>query len=243
MEANKIIQEILEDLNLKAPTFAKNIGVKYQRISDIQRGVTKNISRDLAELIVLRYEKYNLSWLLTGEGDMLRSTQSFILDSMKQAMKAPPSDIVKSAILEMQELRDQAAANTVPLLPISAQAGTLNDFIVSIKDNDTERIISPIKGADFAITVSGDSMSPEYTNGSQILIKKINHKSFIEWGKVYVLDTSNGIILKIINECKDNPDCLVCSSINTDQDRYAPFKVPKIEIIAMYRVMLCMSMK
>lgn len=133
--------------------------------------------------------------------------------------------------------------HTVMMLPISAQAGTLNDFIVSVKDNDTERIISPVKGADFAITVTGDSMAPEFSNGSQILIKKINHNSFIEWGKVYVLDTTNGIVLKIINECKENVDCLVCTSINSDQERYAPFKVPKSDIIGMYRVMLCMSMK
>ncbi|MDR0660069.1 MAG: hypothetical protein LBG19_04550 [Prevotellaceae bacterium] len=46
----------------------------------------------------------------------------------------------------------------VPLLPISAQGGSLNDFIVSVKDRDCERIVSPIKGADFAMTVAGDSM-------------------------------------------------------------------------------------
>ena len=60
----------------------------------------------------------------------------------------------------------------IRLLPISAYGGSLNNFAMSIKDNDCERIISPIKGADFAITVSGDSMSPEYPNGSHILIKK-----------------------------------------------------------------------
>ena len=72
-------------------------------------------------------------------------------------------------------------------------------------------------------------MSPEYTNGSQILIKKINHNSFIEWGKVYVLDTTNGVVLKVINQCKEQPDCLLCTSINVDQERYAPFNVPESE--------------
>ena len=153
------------------------------------------------------------------------------------------SKIIDETKKNIQELRNQAQVNTVPLLPISAQAGTLNDFIVSVNDSDAERIISPIKGADFAITVSGDSMSPEYTNGSQILIKKINHNSFIEWGKVYVLDTTNGVVLKVINECKEQPDCLLCTSINVDQERYAPFNVPKSDILGMYRVMMCMSMK
>ena len=74
----------------------------------------------------------------------------------------------------------------IPLLPIAAQGGTLKEFIVSVKDSDTEHIVSPIKGVDFAITVAGDSMAPEYPNGSQILIKKIDEKAFIDWGKAYV---------------------------------------------------------
>lgn len=65
-----------------------------------------------------------------------------------------------------------------------------------MKGSDCERVISPIKGADFAITVAGDSMAPEYPEGAKILIKKINEEAFIEWGKVYVLDTCNGTVVK-----------------------------------------------
>src|ERR1035437_4943883 len=130
----------------------------------------------------------------------------------------------------------------IPLIPISAQGGTLTDFTMAIKDYDTEKIISPIKGADFAITVTGDSMAPEFPNGCQILLKKINCDSFIEWGRVYVLDTNNGVVIKIINEIEECPE-LLCTSMNADQTRYAPFKVPKPDILGMYRVLMCMSMK
>ena len=81
----------------------------------------------------------------------------------------------------------------IPLLPVSAQGGSFNDFVVSIKESSCEKIISPIKGADYAMSVSGESMAPEYPSGSQILIKRINEKAFIDWGRVYVLDTCNGI--------------------------------------------------
>lgn len=135
---------------------------------------------------------------------------------------------------------EQNSSNTIPLLPISAQAGTLNDFIVSVKDNDTERIISPIKGADFAITVTGDSMAPEYPNGSQILIKKINENSFIVWGNVYVLDTCNGTVIKKIFPT-DTPDRVMCISINSE---YPSFEVSlKNDVYGVYRVLLCMSLK
>ena len=74
----------------------------------------------------------------------------------------------------------------VRLLPLFAHGGSLSDFTVSVKDSDCEKVVSPVKGADFAIQVTGDSMAPEYPSGSVILIKKINESAFIEWGKAYM---------------------------------------------------------
>ncbi len=70
MNGNEIISLILNDLGIKAPTFAKNIGLKYQRILDIQSGKTKKISPAVANSIVERYPQFNKVWILTGEGDM-----------------------------------------------------------------------------------------------------------------------------------------------------------------------------
>ena len=135
---------------------------------------------------------------------------------------------------------DSSTIFYVPLLPISAQAGTLNDFMVAVKDSECERIISPIKGADWAVTISGDSMMPEYMPGTQILIKKINEKAFIDWGKVYVLDTCNGTVIKRIFPT-DDPDRLKCVSINTE---YPPFEVSlEHDVYGVYRVLLSMSIK
>ena len=131
---------------------------------------------------------------------------------------------------------------TIRLLPVSAMGGSLNEFFIGVKDADCERIISPIKDVDFAISVTGESMAPEYPSGSQVLIKKINENAFIEWGRVYVLDTVNGTIIKVITESPDG-ESLRCSSINPDQERYAPFTVKKKDIHGIYRVLLCMSLK
>jgi phage repressor protein C with HTH and peptisase S24 domain len=129
----------------------------------------------------------------------------------------------------------------VPLLPICAQGGSLNDFVVSVKDSECEQVVSPIKGADFAITVSGESMFPEYPSGSQILIKRINEKAFIDWGKTYVLDTCNGTVIKRVfpSDSKD-PHIIKCVSINPD---YPPFEVGMNDVYGIYRVMMCMSVK
>lgn len=149
------------------------------------------------------------------------------------------------AMLESQPVyaggEDFEEPTYVPLLPISAQGGSLNDFVVSVKDSDCERVISPIKGADFAMTVAGDSMAPEYPSGSQILIKRINEKAFIDWGKVYVLDTCNGSVIKRIFPSDDkDPKKVKCVSINPD---YPPFEVSFEDVFGVYRVLLCMSVK
>jgi phage repressor protein C with HTH and peptisase S24 domain len=215
MNSTEKINKILSDLGIKAPTFANNIGILYQRIFDIQQGKTKKISAEVASAIVSHYPQFNIGWLLTDdESEMLKE------------------NIVNEISSEIIYL---------PLLPISAQGGSLNDFIVSIKDTDCEKIISPIKGADFAITVSGDSMAPEYPSGSQVLVKRINEKAFIDWGKVYVLDTCNGSVIKILAP-SEREGFVKCISINPDP-KYAPFDVSLDDIHGIYRVMLCMSMK
>jgi SOS-response transcriptional repressor LexA len=129
----------------------------------------------------------------------------------------------------------------IRLLPISASGGSLNNFTVAVKDSDCEKIISPIRDADFALTVSGNSMYPEFPAGSQVLVKKIDESQFIEWGRTYVLDTCNGVVIKKL--VKGDPEFYHCLSVNPDQAKYAPFDIPVDAVIGVYRVLMIMSMK
>lgn len=67
------INLILDHVGIKAPTFAKHVGVKYQRILDIQNGKVKNISAEVASRIIDAYPQFNIDWLLAGKGEMLKS--------------------------------------------------------------------------------------------------------------------------------------------------------------------------
>lgn len=210
----KAIEAIKYEFRLTQKEIADKLGYKTPYLSDVING-RKPVSEQFTDKLCATFE-LNRDWLLTGEGEMLKGESE------------------EPYLCEM--------ANYVPLLPISAQGGSLNDFVVSVKNRDCEKVISPIKGADFAMTVAGDSMAPEYPNGAQILIKRINENIFIEWGKVYVLDTANGSVIKIVTK-SEMDGCLHCTSINSDQKRYAPFDVPMDEIYGMFRVMLCMATK
>lgn len=128
---------------------------------------------------------------------------------------------------------------TLPVIPTEAMAGTLGEFADSINAYDCERMISPIKGADYAIKVCGDSMTPEIPNGSQILIKKIFEEEFIEWGKIFCLDTRNGAVIKRIYPT-EKPDVVECRSINPE---YPPFQINVKHINGWYRVLMVLSTK
>ena len=168
------------------------------------------------------YQDLNKVWLLTGEGDMLSSTSS-----------AQPQPSVKNERVVDDE------AYKVPLVPISALGGSLNDFNTAVCRDDCETVISPIKDIDMAIKISGDSMEPEYPSDSQVFVKKINERAFLEWGRVYVLNTCNGIVIKRLMPTND-PNTVLCESINP---KYPPFEVNLENVNGVYRVIMCMSFK
>lgn len=130
--------------------------------------------------------------------------------------------------------------NTVPLIPISAQAGHLGEFAASVSKYDCDKILSPVRDAELAIPITGESMYPEFPSGSIVFVKKINEKAFIEWGKPYVLDTTNGALVKYL--APGTGESVKCISANPDP-MYAPFEVPLSEVYGIYRIvnMLCMK--
>lgn len=175
---------------------------------------------------VLRsFPDLNREWLLFGEGEMIKNDNTF--DGQSHLSGCDDSAIIKSSL--------------VLLLPTSAQGGSLNDFVVSVKEQDCEKVVSPIKNVDFAMQVSGDSMAPEYPNGSRVFIKKINEQAFIEWGKAYVLDTCNGTVIKLLVP-SDKEGYVRCLSINPDPI-FAPFDIALKDIFGIYKVLLSMVMK
>lgn len=127
---------------------------------------------------------------------------------------------------------------TIPLLPVSAHAGHLNNFSHSVSEYECDRIVSPIKDAELAIPIQGESMYPELPSGAIVFIKRINERAFIEWGKPYVLDTSNGVVVKYLSPGSEGN--FKCISANPNP-MYAPFEIPKDEVYGVYRIvsMLC----
>lgn len=215
-EKGKRIGKVMAHFGLNKNSFSKEIGMS----SNVTIGRILNEDRNphpaTLQKIVDRFPQINYDWLLNGIGDMLTG--------VPQVSGTSAPDVF-----------------TAPLLPLAAQGGTLNDFVVSIKVAECERVVTPIRDVDFVMTVTGDSMAPDYPNGAQVLIKKVDEKAFIEWGRVYVLDTCNGSVIKEVRK-GDDGDSVQCYSLNPDP-KYQPFAVRFADIYGMYRVLMCMSLK
>lgn len=211
-ERNFRFKSFFEEIKITQESFSEKTGMPQSNLS-----ATLNNKRALGDKIIEKHIKpffpeLNIAWLLTGKGEMLNNE--------KQNQK-------------------YTEGTEVLILPVSAEGGRLDGFSTQIRAEDCETIISPIKDVDFAMTVTGDSMYPEYPSGSKILVKKINEKAFIDWGRVYVLDTCNGAVIKKIMP-GSTEGRIKCLSIN---EEYPSFEVAFGDIFGMYRVLMCMSLK
>lgn len=171
----------------------------------------QKVTPKTAARIRARIPNANIEYLNTGKGSILLDIE----------------DKVEIKVLQ------------VPLLPISAMGGFLNDFEAQVREQDCEMIISPIKDATLAVTISGDSMSPEFPSGCKVLVRKINEEAFIEWGRTYVLDTINGTVVKNVYPSSEKTR-ITCRSINPN---FPDFEVAKEDVRGWYRVLMTMALK
>ena len=171
-------------------------------------------SETIVSNLCARFLELNPQWIMTGEGEMLQDPGP-----------RPGDDFVEP--------------NTVPLLPIFAQAGSLTGWSEGVEEVKCERVISPVKDIDMAIHIYGESMSPDIPSGSVCYVRRVTGK-VIDYGRVYILDTVDGPVLKYLAPGTDE-DHVKCISANQDP-KFAPYEVEKSDILGMYRVVMCMKM-
>lgn len=205
------LKEVMAHFELSSNAFAKKINVDPSNWKKMLDGV-QPITKKTIEKIEVAIPALNYYWLKTGEGSML--------------------DDEVEVYNKVYEEEDEEDDDMVPLLPVSAMAGSLMGFSDSIRRGDCQKIKSNVPGAEWAIQISGDSMEPKYHNGSYIYIRKMSG-SFIPWGQVMVIDTCDGVVLKEIYP-SDDDNYIEAHSTNP---KYPPFKIEKSIILGIYRVL------
>ena len=217
----KIAREIKDYLVENAITMtdvATRLGCSQQAVSNQLSGrkIGENVARKWAEAF-----GFDLVYLMTGEGSLF------------------PKKGVALTAAGVHVAEGDGDAYQVPLLPIFAQAGHLTGWSEGVEEAKCERVISPVKDIDMAVHVYGESMYPDIPNGSVVYVRRVSGR-IIDWGRAYILDTVDGPVLKYLTPGADE-EHIRCQSANHDP-KFAPFDVPKEDILGMYKVVMCMRM-
>ncbi len=184
--------------------FARKMGVSPQAINTW-------LSRDTfdVDIIYAKCEMLSGDWLLTGKGSMLLTDTS--VPSEAPATKAT------------------SPSEGIPLIPFNAMAGALAGEQTAL-DYECERYVVPaFKNADFLMRVQGVSMQPTYLSGDIVACQRVPLPDiFFQWNKTYVLDTSQGALIKRVKPGKDDHHILIVS----DNTQYDPFELSRTSIHA-----------
>lgn len=130
-------------------------------------GKSRKEGRDLSDKVIEKilnfYTDLNRVWLLTGEGEMLRSGQ-----------------------IQTQE----PAGSGVPFYDIDVTCGITESF-ADVREEPQFRInYAPLNDCDAAFPVYGDSMEPDFYAGDVVMVREIHNVDSMLWGEPYLIITN-----------------------------------------------------
>lgn len=192
LTAKERILLFLEHKHISKASFFEEVGISSSNFKG--ENIKSKIGSDALVKILTIYPKLSADWLLTGEGEMLKDRRNKVT--------AVQSDTPETGI---------------PLIPIEAMAGFFTGEVCEY-DRNCENLYIPGMKADFVVPVSGDSMEPKYYSGDLVACQMVNISDiFFQWGKVYVIDARQGVLIKKVKKSKlDN--CITLISENSEYE-------------------------
>lgn len=206
MKAWERIQKIMDEEGLNKNSFSKAIGISNNVTITRIINEKRSPSKSTCEKIVAAFPKYNLTWLLTGEGNMLTD-----ITSLNEA-----SFIDKPIILHVPLVSQYAQAGYLCGYADAAYMATL-PTIPYIVDHEAQ-------GHYVAFEVKGDSMNDgtedSILEGDRLLCREImphlwadSKLHFRKWD--FVIVHSDGILVKRIIDHDVENHTITIHSLNS----------------------------
>ena len=224
-----------ESVKQRLVVYIKHLGITvrdFERRCNLSNGYIRGLKDSprpnrLSD-ILSAYPQLNKTWLLTGEGEMLKA------ESMPVQKEKEAQHIIRPQFKEEKY-------RLVPILNLDARGGFADNM-----EDGSEYVVDMIpfrnaRAGDICVPITGDSMSPTYRPGSLALIRRIEDwYEFIEYGQVYVIELNDGRrIIKEIRCYREAPDNkFLCISHNPTYD---PVVLPKRKIRRMFLVLATYS--
>lgn len=129
VDARAIIEAVLNHVGMRAPSFAKAIGINYQRIFDLQSGRTKKFNPGVVNLICTRFPEINKTYLYTGEGSLvLKGTEN---ETPVQTPGAGPSSQLAEMLAMQHKLMEMFKS-------LTDREADLNERLVDLQERERE---------------------------------------------------------------------------------------------------------
>ncbi|RGK56463.1 MULTISPECIES: LexA family transcriptional regulator [Bacteroidaceae] len=203
------IKKFRTDNNISQLEICTVLGIKQPYLSAIENG-----KRPLND------EKFTLLYKQYGDKIMKYKTTERPILLIDEAETSLHPNIQKYLCDKLKQIE------TRPRIPYDAAAGTLTEAVEGITEYQCEQlpVISAFPKYDFTIRITGKSMEPEYFAGDEVACLRVNEKQFLQWGRVHVLDTTQGIVIKRIYDAGES---ILCRSYNSE---FPDFSIPKENI-------------
>lgn len=245
------LKEFIDYKGIPISTFERSIGMSNASFGK-QLKKQGAIGSDKLENILSIYPDLSPLWLMTGEGEMLRSVQPTIDATLNVSdpvvgINCTPPTYPHDIHLHKKNSRTHGSTfdrimnrpnspKAIPLVSVKAVGGFAGkDFSIQEQDVEGYYVIPKFRNlnVDFLIEVIGDSMMPRFFPGDIIACSIVHNPRFIQWNKPYLIATDDqGMIVKRLKKSHVK-DSLLAVSDNIDYD---PFDIPMADIKGLARV-------
>ena len=169
------LKKVIDWSGLSVNSFAKSIGLKRaENLYQIKKG-NNSISKDLSELIAIKYCNISKSWLLTGEGDMF--------------------------IGESEKANNESLLKRIPFYNYDISMLTLENGKIPRAEQYIE--VPLLSNCDFATLCIGESMTPDIPSGSIVTLKEIGIDLLLP-GEMYYIVTDTFSTVKFLRTVEND---------------------------------------
>lgn len=210
-----MIERIKEIVQLKEggnnSTFTEKVGVRQNTFSQYMNG-KRSLSLDVVVKVAMTYPDVNVDWLITGEGEMLKSNKSvsvFLPENL-------PKQVGKLYLAPIYES-----------YPVSAG----NMGLSAVRDDKPDGYAyTTMPGVTF-FPVVGCSFEPIIKAGNYVGAVKIDSWDRVDTEKIYFILTREERMIKRLRVDKSDNNILWCVSPN-----FHEFKIMKEDVIEISHV-------
>lgn len=230
--------------NLSQSKFEKAVGLSNGYVNNISKG----IGADKLQSILCVYPSLNPTWLLTGEGEMLKE------DNINNEVIPFDMSIEKGETIVNKNgnkviyMPDGTYFITVPLVEFSVYAGRVNEYQEAVMLKSFEKEVTfPAdhypKGNYLAFKISGYSMDNEHRNdtpdGALVLARELSNihwkDGFNDCPYGWIIISKSGMVFKDITSYNQEKGTITLHS-RSQSPEFSDFELKLEDIFQIFKV-------